>query len=138
MRTTRTKVFETNSSSTHSISISNIVKEKLPDFHGETFTLNGGEFGWGYKEFTDWQIKANYAAIAIENRKDETHKEWLTDLIKEETNCGDVIFVLGLDDLRSYIDHQSSVVYWDNISSKEDLYNFIFGNSTLTIDNDNH
>lgn len=45
MRTIRRNVFETNSSSTHSIAIS---KEKIGDVSGRNVEFNGGGWGWGF------------------------------------------------------------------------------------------
>lgn len=50
-KVTRHGVFETNSSSTHSISIGSN-KPEYPDFKGEEITLEQGEFGWEIRRFT--------------------------------------------------------------------------------------
>jgi hypothetical protein len=57
-------VFETNSSSSHSISISHDVRKYqtlFPDEDG-AYIFDGGEFGWGYDSYTDADTKANYVA----------------------------------------------------------------------------
>lgn len=64
----RNKVFETNSSSCHSISIekceSSLYDRLYPNEDGD-IVLDGGEFGWGYDEYRDASTKANYIAVAI-------------------------------------------------------------------------
>ena len=41
------------------------------------------------------------------------------------------------EDNRGYIDHQSYGEIWEELDTVEDVYNVIFGNSYITIDNDN-
>lgn len=58
MRTIRTNCFETNSSSTHSITIDSST-------HGNTRNVRGakiypGEFGWDWNRFNDFLTKASY------------------------------------------------------------------------------
>jgi len=64
----RNNVWETNSSSCHSISIqkcdTNLYDRLYPNEDG-LIELTGGEFGWGYDKYTDALTKANYIAVAI-------------------------------------------------------------------------
>lgn len=64
----RSNVFETNSSSCHSISIqkceATLYSRLYPNEDG-LIELIGGEFGWGYDKYTDALTKANYVAVAI-------------------------------------------------------------------------
>lgn len=63
----RLGLFETNSSSTHSIFIapsSEGIYETLY-VHKGTVHLTGGEFGWEYKKYNDAKTKANYAAVFL-------------------------------------------------------------------------
>lgn len=63
-RQVRKNIFETNSSSTHSIVIGNNGEDiyaglpKLLEFHG-------GEFGWEHKVYTDTQTKADYLFTSL-------------------------------------------------------------------------
>jgi hypothetical protein len=64
----RNNVFETNSSSCHSITInkcdSTLYGRLYPNDDGD-IVFEGGEFGWGYDLYTDAPTKANYIATAI-------------------------------------------------------------------------
>ena len=143
-------VFETNSSSCHSISIDEnnknfIASDLYVDTNGYV-TLTGGEFGWEQKEYFDALTKANYCAQDIYGYDwssdsyslDEYKKNMLIDVIKEQTGCDDVVF--DLDSLRGgYIDHESHGTSYEAFQNKETLRNFIFNsNSYLETDNDNY
>lgn len=58
----RRSVFETNSSSTHSISI---VREPTNIHFPTTLEFNVGEFGWEWKIYSDYLSKASYLYTAI-------------------------------------------------------------------------
>ena len=58
----RRSVFETNSSSTHSISI---VREPTNIHFPTTLEFNVGEFGWEWKIYSDYRSKASYLYTAI-------------------------------------------------------------------------
>jgi hypothetical protein len=154
MKKIRNSVFETNSSSTHSISLSDIplnpdVMQTLPIDENGVVTLSGGDYGWEIETYRDAISKANYAlvyAMDWSGDRSEEFQEILKDVIKEQTGCKDVIFEGGLCDWKEgfdfgYIDHQSVE---DNdlhylFEDKEKLRNFIFNPmSILETDNDNH
>lgn len=63
MRTIRNKVFETNSSSCHSITINNQAKPRY-DHLTPTLYLHFGKFGWEKKTYSDPQNKLVYMATA--------------------------------------------------------------------------
>lgn len=129
----RQGVFETNSSSAHSVSIADETKEFVldtlyPDQNGEIL-LNGGEFGWEWFKHNDALTKANYAAQSFNGN--ENHMEMLIDVIKEQTGAEDVLF----DTENGYIDHDS---YGTCPTNREELKSFIFNkNSWLFGGNDN-
>lgn len=133
----RRGVFETNSSSAHSVSLAGTDKEFIfdtisPDENGK-ITLNGGEFGWEWFKHNDALTKANYAAVAHKNNPD-----LVREVIMEQTGCDEVVFNFS-DDYDhpnwSYIDHDSVGVC---PSTKEELRDFIFNkNSWLFGGNDN-
>jgi hypothetical protein len=142
MKTIRNNVFETNSSSSHSLCIieGDLNDMIYPDEEGRIH-LVGGEFGWGYEEHNDSLTKANYCAVAF--LEHESYLEMLKEVIIEHTKCEEVIILAELfnynSPYNSYIDHQSIDEAADSIYSKQDLKNFIFNpNSKLIIDNDNH
>lgn len=86
----RKGVFETNSSSCHSISISHdftTLDTLYPDEYGN-IVLNGGEFGWEIADYHDPETKANYVAVMLlhleekkkyyeEHRDNEESQEWM-------------------------------------------------------------
>lgn len=139
----RQNVFETNSSSSHSISIEpssdGLYDTIIPDEEGNVI-LCGGEFGWEIEEYTDALTKANYCAV--DQLNDDSKIEMLKEVIKEQTGCNDVIINFSDEWNKanySYIDHASRGTTNEAFYSKEDLRNFIFSkNSILYTDNDNH
>lgn len=149
MQQIRHAVFETNSSSTHSISISRNMKtlDFLPVEDG-VVTIYGMEFGWDEDEFWDAPTKASYAMLyAHEWSTGDAHIHILTDVIKAQTGCTEVIY--AYDDGTpekdeypwGYIDHQSAedgrLDYL--FADTETLRLFIFNpDSMLRTDNDNH
>lgn len=157
MKQIRQDTFETNSSSSHSITISNkghFDANALPvvDYYKGTkdcVVLTGGEFGWGYEYYDDALTKANYLATFVEtvelyNHDMSKYYNMLVDCIKGVTGCKNVVLDLGSDNKfgynpDAYIDHQSEEVGIDAFTSIDDLKHFIFNRkSVLVIDNDNH
>lgn len=130
----RRGVFETNSSSAHSLSIAGPEKQFVMDVlypnQNGVITLTGGEFGWEWFKHNDAETKANYAAVDFNGN--ETNTEMLIEVIKEQTGAETVILDIGEND---YIDHDSVGLVPKN---KEELRNFIFNkNSWLFGGNDN-
>lgn len=73
--------FETNSSSCHSISITNdsqLNDIPIPDENGN-ISLYGGEFGWEYEVYSDFYSKAAYLMVYI---RDWVKNESLAKLFK--------------------------------------------------------
>jgi len=136
----RKNVFETNSSSSHSLSIADETKEFVldtiyPDQNG-VIELTGGEFGWEWFKHNDAQTKANYAAVDFEGNKDLV--DMLDEVIREQTGAEVVkhAFTGDYDGPNwSYIDHDSVGLV---PRTKSELKNFIFNkNSWLFGGNDN-
>lgn len=137
----RQSVFETNSSSAHSISLGKdtgkqfLLDTLYPDQYG-VITIEGGEFGWDWFKANDAYTKAQYAAVASMN--DENFRETLIQVIKDQTGCEAVIFYCSSDQEDpnwSYIDHES---YGTCPTSYGELKDFIFNkNSWLFGGNDN-
>jgi len=130
----RKSIFETNSSSSHSLSLG-----KLPDNvvvpwedNYETIVLGKGEYGWGYEELTTWLEKADY--LSIETEHNETKRDVLESAIKRYFPNITIEYEYTV-----YIDHQSYGELWDEIGyDVDEACKVIFGNSTIEIDNDNH
>jgi len=135
MQVIRKQMFETNSSSCHSIIISD--KDVLddimrPDPDGRII-IYSGEFGWGPEAYYDAYTKASY--IYTDNLENTNVLDMLERAIKEVTGATEVLFV----DNGGYIDHQSCGTSSNAVVSPETLKRFIFSRqSTLIIDNDNH
>ena len=145
MKNIRQQVFETNSSSSHSISIcssSQTYSTIHPDENG-VITLIGGEFGCGYEEYYDSETKANYCAVDMFN--DESKIEMLKKVICDHTGAKEVVLDFDPHECYSnshnwsYVDHQSQGTSSDAFENESTLKNFIFGRgSYLIIDNDNY
>jgi hypothetical protein len=129
----RSGVWETNSSSSHSVSIADETKQFVldtlyPNDEG-VIVIEGDEFGWDWFKHNDAATKASYAAIQFQY--DDTTLDLIREIIMEQTGADDVTFNLD----SGYIDHDSRGIL---SSSKEDLRNFIFNkNSWLFGGNDN-
>lgn len=135
----RRGVWETNSSSSHSLSIASdalpfiVDRTLLPDQYG-SIILQGGEFGWEWKKYNDARTKADYLAVACAS--DPDLKERLTNVIRQQTGCTNVFFPSEGD--CGYIDHQSCDVPHKAFETDEMLRSFIFNmNSWLFTGNDN-
>jgi len=138
-------VFETNSSSTHSVSIGKGVADKsyysdlFQMVEDDTLVPVGGCFGWEVEEYHDAYTKLNYAAtFAGESKECE---KMLRKVVKEM--LGVKLNLKSLKDrmknYNAYIDHQSYDVAGSVFESEEVLKKFIFGkDSILRTDNDNH
>lgn len=140
---TRKGVFETNSSSTHSISIAvggndELLDTIIPNEDG-IIILSGGEFGWEVEEYTDALTKANYCVVDQEGNDERI--EMLKRVIMKQTGASVVVIEPTDDDYYplGYVDHQSSGTSSEAFESDETLRGFIFNkNSILYTDNDNH
>lgn len=125
-------VFETNSSSSHSVSVADETKDFVMDYiypnEDGVVVLEGGEFGWNWFKNNDAITKANYV-VASYGLTDN-----LKEVIMEHTGAVDVVYETT-DDYSSYVDHDS---YGVAPQGKEELKNFIFNqNSWLFGGNDN-
>lgn len=133
MKNIRRGVFETNSSSSHSISIANsdgILDTIMPDENGN-IVLTVGEFGWDWERINDSLTKANYCAVDVQNDPDKLRM--LRDVIMDHTGCSDVIF-----QIEGYIDHKSIGNSSEAFVSYATLKNCIFNpNSYIFTGNDN-
>ena len=147
----RRSVFETNSSSTHSIAI--VEGDFSPDFlpvKDGVCEIHTGEFGWEVEDYYDAATKAAYCLTWLkqqETRK-EDEEQMLIDVIMENTGAKGVRFIpaftletKGEWDFYQwgYIDHQSENEPALAFKSKKTLAAFIFNpESGLHTDNDNY
>lgn len=120
MKNIRTNVFETNSSSSHSITISKsvgVLDTIAPDMGGN-IVLTGGNFGWEWRRINDPLTKANYCACDAQNDIDRL--EMLKEVIQEHTGCNVIL------DIDGYIDHESIGNSSSAFESKSALRELIF------------
>ena len=129
----RKSVWETNSSSSHSVSVAGGDKQMVldtiyPDQNGRIY-VDGGEFGWEWGKFNDAVTKLSYAY------QDGVDIELLERVVKDHTGAEEVIF---RDRDNGYIDHDSVGTAQEVCGTFDDASNFIFNkNSWLFTGNDN-
>jgi hypothetical protein len=143
MRTIRHSVFETNSSSSHSISISKetAVMQTLPVGADGVLRFSGGEFGWEFEHYSSAMSKAIYALTWAKQYGTKEDVAMLRKVLKEQTGAKKVLFESVSDEYYpwGYIDHQSDDVCKEAFVDEETLRMFIFNpQSNFTTDNDNH
>lgn len=138
----RHAIFETNSSSTHSlvfgggISFQSINPKDFPN----GIRLEGGDYGWGPYEIHRWQDKANYCFTYAIQKADVHLLAMLKKVLNDYTGL-DIDFASDGDEYHpcGYIDHQSEDVCGEAYESEEKLKDLIWGiKSYIIIDNDNH
>jgi hypothetical protein len=134
-------VFETNSSSTHSIAIVSEDRH-YPDVclnnEDNTLEVKLGEFGWGLEVYKDFENKLSYIMTYIihYSNKEEELTTFVEDAIIEE--IPELSKIIIEDKECGYIDHQSMYVAKEALGNSIDLKNFLFNSeSLLVIDNDN-
>ena len=125
--------WETNSSSSHSLSLAKYEQEFVmdtiyPDQDG-VITVFGQEFGWAWEKFNDAMTKLAYVMQDQPSKHDE-----IIEVVKEQTGALEVIF----DENGGYIDHESYGTAHEVCYSKDSIKNFVFNkNSWLFTGNDN-
>jgi len=149
MTCTRHGVFETNSSSTHSISISRTnVLSDIPYIENGVAYISYGEFGWQEECFKDFETKASYCITFITGvvqehrpRRSNDFLKMLERVILKHTEATSIKFLKNGDGYyqEGYIDHQSHGECEEVFDSDKTLANFLFNpKSFLVTDNDNH
>lgn len=146
MRQIRHGVFETNSSSSHSISIGTQPRTQTLRVVDGVVTIEDGEYGWGVDYYYDAYTKASYCLTHITNHLDvdkpdevaqalkSPQAEMLRRVIMDHTGAKEVKFQL----MGGYIDHQSVGVANEAFENDDTLAQFIFArDSELVISNDN-
>jgi len=124
-------VFETNSSSMHSLAIGTF-GDRTVDKAASKITLGVGEYGWGPEMLKVWLEKADYLAL----NSTEEDRILLTNTINSKFPNVEVSYkTVG------YIDHESVYVVWNRVNespNKESfLFDLLFGSAIIYIDNDN-
>ncbi len=88
----RKSVFETNSSSSHSIVTSDGIDFEVVNIEGDEVKIEPGEFGWGYDVLKTWHGRASYAYTYAKNYGKEKDIETLKKVIKDYTKK-EVVFM---------------------------------------------
>ena len=128
----RKGVFETNSSSSHSISLAGEDKQFIMDViypgqHGRII-IRGQDFGWEWEKFSDAETKLAYAFT------DHVDPDMLKKVVMDQTGATEVIFIEN----DGHIDHESYGTASSICTNEENTRNFIFNkNSWLFTGNDN-
>jgi len=134
MKVIRRGVFETNSSSTHSLCIGegDLTDRVAPDPQDGKVHVYSGEFGW---EENTYRHVADRLSYAYTHAKDHPELlERLAAVIKKHTGCE-----VAFHDDDGYIDHQSWEVPQAAFMDDETLAQFLFcPKSYFVTDNDNH
>jgi len=102
MKQIRHNIFETNSSSTHSVSLTNMSSD-IPNFEqldsyvdpaDHYIHIGFGEFGWGYNEYVDAYTKLQYLlTMILETNKCDFGKPIGIKSIEEFYLCDDFILL---------------------------------------------
>ena len=153
--TVRNGVFETNSSSTHSVSIRKTPFTmyyndiEVSEIDNKVHTKLG-QFGWGPEIFCDTSTRLSYLVTMLyctEVKYDESNIEGtngfkeIEDIVKNFCKCDGLVIENNVGD--PYIDHQSCEDYHSINDFLDDyglsIEEFIFSPCVeLIIDNDNH
>ena len=130
MKTTRKSIFETNSSSSHSLSLGSLTEEIVPDDTECQIVLGDGEYGWAYEDFGEWLDKADY--ITVDAGENSDRLELIESVIKEKYPKAQIKFVTD-----GYIDHDSDGTFWYSYGTRDEVRTFIFGDGGFSTGNDN-
>lgn len=164
MRQIRNGVFETNSSSMHSLSIKKggTYGTLLVDEYENKVITCFGEFGWGYDCYRDPANKLSYLVTmlvetngncySIEELCETEEFQEINSVVAEYCNCDGVLIDEKIEQVNyngeyyewnehsGYIDHQSVMNIHDLLNCYDcTIEEFIFNEGVmLIIDNDNH
>lgn len=162
MKLIRNGVFETNSSSAHSLAYgtSKIIRgagwgmspdetdfsnpmyrlDAVPNqYRGYTFYEWLGEYGWNGKTLYSPQQKLSYLLTSIADTTKELHKSTEYHVLKQMIDDIGCNIKPSEEDEEGYIDHQSyGVIDMSLFKTKEDLITYLFNdNISIHIENDN-
>lgn len=139
----RHATFETNSSSSHSITLSSdkvtpeLVRSENPSYIGQPLHISGRDFGWEWETYTDWQTKASYALVdgrSREGTEENDNLALLREVLQKYLGVTEVTFDLT----EGHIDHQSVGTTENVWKSETSLATYLFSKySVLQTGNDN-
>ena len=149
----RKGVFETNSSSMHSVAIvgaNKMLVNRLYENENEKIVVNPREYGWNGNNLTSPIEKLSYITTMIQYKnidsdtENSIYFEWLSEMVKDYTGL-ELIYQKQNDEYypNGYIDHQSVDTldsFWsDNEDEfKTNMKDLVFNEKYfIIIDNDN-
>ncbi len=145
----RKSIFETNSSSSHSLSLGqlNDGDEKMDCEFNESITLGNGDYNWEWEDYGSWIDKADYVTILLLGSRlgDRWGEEKIaSNDIKKDSEADMIVSVIHRKypnaeitfDLTGGIDHESDYVQ-DWMKNEDDLFTFFFGDGGVSTGNDN-
>jgi hypothetical protein len=128
----RRNVFETNSSSMHSLSVIGSDRMSTLTSKDGIIVVGEGEFGWGYDTLKTPSEKLSYLVTEYSGREE------MIDLIKEAVKDYTGM-TLAVYENEGYIDHESQGMITDYITDKQSIIDIVFNDkNVIIIDNDNH
>jgi len=143
MKTIRQSVFETNSSSCHSFSITNERKFD-PKRYPRIRVSGSGEYGWGGPDVETPDDHLDYALVAGKYIFGEGLRDRLPAIQEYFEEHGVIVDFDFKDEPSGYIDHQSAPAADEDsrhignmLDDPEELFNFVFSGSVIKILNDN-
>lgn len=128
----RRSVFETNSSSMHSLSV--IGSDRMTQLESKDGIVVVGEdeFGWGYEELSTPVEKLSY--LVTQYSGDDNMIDLIKEAVKDYTGL-----TLAVYENDGYIDHQSQGMISEYITDKQSIIDLVFNDkNVIIIDNDNH
>ena len=134
----RRNVFETNSSSMHSLSVIGSDRMTTLENKDGVVVVSYGEFGWGYDSLTTPTEKLSY--LITQYSEDEDILETIKEAVFDYTGLKMVIYESKTDYWeKGYIDHQSQGMISEYITDKQSIIDIVFNDkNVIVIDNDNH
>lgn len=137
MKNIRRSVFETNSSSMHSLSIigsSRLTPKNFPSI----VNVEYGEFGWGYDRLSTPVEKLSY--LITEYSKDKPMIKKIVKVFEDYTGSKVIVEDNGEGYYsKGYIDHQSSGMISELIENGLSICDLLFDEKyAIIIDNDSH
>lgn len=137
----RLGVFETNSSSTHSISIGTMEPNDIPNVEGNEINIHFGEYGWEWQTFSNVEDRMSYAATFAFNYGTDADIDLFSKVVLKATGARRINYKDYSDDKwyrRGHIDHQSDDIAKEAFVSEEMLKQFLFApDSEFATGNDN-
>lgn len=139
MKTIRSNCFETNSSSTHSVTIDNS-SETTHLSKIKNKKIKCSDFGWEYEKFNDFETKASYFWTLVNQNEDIPNLREYLEKIAEEYKF---ILVKPKNDSYSCVDHgtehyENFIKKYPKLKTKKGLAKFLFNkNSWIFLGNDN-